>query len=202
MGVPCPRCGRAYDVTLFAFGRTIHCTCGARVALEPRLRSAPSEAPPRFFADAMLGRLARWLRLAGYDTRYDPDVVDADLVRIALEEGRTILTRDRALPVEWTIEDVLVLHSEELSAQLREVAARFVLDWPSRAFTRCSACNTPIEPARAEEAAGRVPPAILAQRPALARCPGCGRIYWEGSHTARVRRALERAIGPSERRRR
>jgi DNA-directed RNA polymerase subunit RPC12/RpoP len=50
MGVPCSRCGRAYDVTLFQFGRTIHCTCGERVALEPRLRSARALAEPRFFA--------------------------------------------------------------------------------------------------------------------------------------------------------
>src|SRR5262245_58046319 len=104
MGVPCPRCGRAYDVALFQFGRTLHCTCGERVALEPRLRTAPpSSAESRFFADAMLGRLARWLRMAGYDTRYDPRVSDAELVRSAVEEGRTILTRDRALARDWSV---------------------------------------------------------------------------------------------------
>ena len=108
MGVPCPRCGRSYDVTLFQFGRTIWCTCGQRVALEPRLRSA-RDAEPRFFADAMLGRLARWLRIAGFDTRHDPHVEDADLEALALEEGRAILTRDRALPQEWSVEDVLAL---------------------------------------------------------------------------------------------
>lgn len=195
MGVPCPRCGRSYDVTLFQFGRTIWCTCGARVALEPRLRSA--RAPePRFFADAMLGRLARWLRLTGHDTRHDPHVEDADLVRIALEEGRAILTRDRALPEQWSVQDVLVLDAEDPLEQLREVVARFHLDWRARAFSRCSRCNAPVEPARPLEVADRVPEGVLAQRLALARCPRCGRIYWEGSHTDRMRRALARALGP------
>jgi hypothetical protein len=196
MGVPCSRCGRSYDVTLFQFGRTIWCTCGERVALEPRLRSASGLGEPRFFADAMLGRLARWLRIAGYDTRCDPHVADADLVRIALEEGRIILTRDRALPEEWSVQDVLVLDAEDALAQLREVAARFHLDWRARAFSRCPHCNALVEPAEPEEVAERIPEGVFAQRLALARCPRCRRVYWEGSHTERMRRALARTLGP------
>jgi hypothetical protein len=191
MGVRCRRCGRSYDSSLFQFGRTIWCTCGERVALAP-LEGAPRDpSEPRFFADAMLGRLARWLRIAGYDTRYDPHVADADLVRAALEEGRLILTRDRALPQEWSVQDVLVLDAEVPLEQLREVAARVHLDWRARAFSRCSRCNALVEPAALHEAARHVPTGARA----LARCPGCGRIYWEGSHTERMRRALARALG-------
>lgn len=196
MGVPCRRCGRSYDVTLFQFGRTIWCTCGERVALAPRLQSARGPSELRFFADSMLGRLARWLRIAGYDTRYEPRVEDADLVRIAIEEGRVILTRDRALPQEWSVQDVLLLDAEDALQQLREVAAHFDLDWRALAFSRCSRCNALIEPVEPYETADRVPKGVLTQRPALARCPSCGRVYWEGSHTERMRRVLSRALGP------
>ena len=95
MAITCHGCGREYDVTLFQFGRTIRCTCGARVGLEHRIGPAVDEARPRFIADAMLGRLARWLRTLGYDTAYDDRIADADLVRRSLTEGRHLLTRDR-----------------------------------------------------------------------------------------------------------
>ena len=67
VAVPCPRCGREYDVALFGFGRTIWCTCGGRVGLGPRRRSLQVPTEGRFIADAMLGKLARWLRLLGFD---------------------------------------------------------------------------------------------------------------------------------------
>jgi uncharacterized protein with PIN domain len=147
----------------------------------------------------MLGRLARWLRIAGYDTRYDAQVEDSDLVRTALEEERFVLTRDRALPQEWSVPDVLVLDSEDPLEQLREVVDRFELDWRTRAFSRCSRCNALVEPAELRECADRVPKGVLVQRVALARCPGCGRLYWEGSHTERMRRVLARTLGSSPR---
>ena len=65
MSIPCPGCGHEYDVTLFQFGRTVRCDCGVEVALSARALNRPT---PRFIADAMLGRLARWLRLLGVDT--------------------------------------------------------------------------------------------------------------------------------------
>jgi hypothetical protein len=183
-------------VTLFQFGRTIWCTCGERVALAPRERGAPTPTEVRFFADAMLARLARWLRIAGYDTRYHPHVEDADLVRIAIEEGRFILTRDRALPQEWSVEDVLELDAEDPLQQLREVAAHFPLDWRARAFSRCSRCNALVASIAPDESAQSIPKGVLAQRLAFTRCPECGRTYWEGSHTERMRRVLARALGP------
>ena len=88
MSVPCPSCEREYDVSLFQFGRTLHCTCGQRVALAPRVRDSESGSEPRFIVDAMLGRLVRWLRFLGLDATYEAHIADRDLVRRALEEDR------------------------------------------------------------------------------------------------------------------
>lgn len=196
MAVPCPGCGRQYDVALFQFGRTIHCRCGARVALAPRVERVRPAAPPRFSVDAMLGGLARWLRLIGCDAAYEPDVPDERLVRSALEEGRVILTRDRSLPREWSVPHCLVLESEVLVEQLREVVRTFDLEWRRRLFTRCSRCNRPLEEVPREAVAARVPPRVWRKQRRFLRCPGCARVYWGGSHVERMRRRLEEALGP------
>ncbi|MBI4540942.1 MAG: Mut7-C RNAse domain-containing protein [Gemmatimonadetes bacterium] len=198
MSIPCPNCGREYDVTLFQFGRSIHCTCGTRVGLEVKLAPRRRARDERsFFADAMLGRLARWLRAVGYDTAYDARIEDVELVRRAVEERRTILTRDRGLPVEWWVDDYLLVESETPLEQLAQVVRHFGLDWSGRLFMRCLVCNTPLEEMAPEQARIQVPPRIAEGRKSFARCPSCGRIYWEGSHTARMRRRLERTLGGS-----
>ncbi len=189
--VRCPRCAREYDAARFAFGRTLDCTCGARVGLEPREPDADDDGEPRLFADAMLGRLARWLRLLGFDTAYDAAIEDAELARRALEERRTVLTRDRALPEEWRLPRVVVLRSESTHEQLRELAHVLPLRAAARPFSRCSRCNAPLEDVARESVAASVPPRIAATQSRFLRCSGCGRVYWEGSHVARIRRALE-----------
>ncbi len=193
MATPCPGCGRQYDVALFSFGRTIHCTCGTRVGIEARERLPAEE--PRFMVDAMLGRLARWLRVLGYDTAYESDIDDEHLVRRAIEEDRVILTRDRALPEEWRVPRILVLETESPLEQLREVAQRMRLAWRDRLFRRCSVCNTPLAPVARDEISGRLPPRVLAEQRRFVACRSCGRVYWEGSHTARMRRVLEATLG-------
>lgn len=188
MSVPCPSCGRQYDVTLFSFGRTIHCTCGERVGLEQRLRIAAEG--PRFIADAMLGRLARWLRILGIDTAYEADIEDAELVRRALEQRRTVLTCDRALPDEWRIEGIHVVPSWAVQEQLREVVRAFDLGEHIRLFSRCSHCNAPLRGISVREAENDAPAYVLRNVTELQRCPVCDRVYWEGSHTERIRRVV------------
>lgn len=194
MGVPCPGCGRSYDVALFQFGRTLDCHCGTRVGLEPRVRELPGRAETRFIADAMLGRLARWLRVLGYDTAYEEHIPDADLVRRALAEQRIILTRDRSLGSEWHVTGIHCVAAEEPLAQLAEVTARFELDPHARLFTRCSRCNQLLLAADRSEAEGHVPARTLETTERFQHCPGCGRFYWEGSHTAHMRHVLERTL--------
>jgi uncharacterized protein len=123
---------------------TMAITCGTRVGLEQRI-DIRRTAPPRFVADVMLGHLARWLRTMGYDTVGERDGDDEDLVRQAFTEDRILLTRDRRLPAEWRISNVLLLDEEHPSEQIRTVVDHFALDWGRRLFTRCSRCNEPLE---------------------------------------------------------
>lgn len=194
MAIECPRCGRHYDVTLFQFGRTIHCTCGARVGRDVMERPVDRGAAARFLCDAMLGRLARWLRALGLDAAFDPDIDDAALVRWAVDEGRVVLTRDRSLPEEWRVSGCVVVASDDPLEQLREVAERFDLTVPGPLFSRCLECNEPLERAPAEAVERRVPERVRDRQREFRRCPACGRVYWEGSHTRRMRRALARAL--------
>lgn len=156
-----------------------------------------SSAAPRFFCDAMLGRLARWLRALGFDAAYEAHIADDELVAIARVEGRLVLTRDRRLAEEQKAESVLVVDADEPVAQLRDVLSRLGLAVPERLFTRCTVCNTEVEPLSVEEARARVPPNVLARQTDFTRCPGCGRIYWEGGHARRMRERL--TVGLAER---
>jgi len=188
--VHCPGCGRAYDASRFAFGRTLHCTCGARVGAASPAAAPSATAEPRFLADAMLGRLARWLRLLGFDTAYDAAIADAEIARRAIEEDRIVVTRDRALPEEWRLPRVVVLRAESLAEQLRELSRALPLR-DGRAFSRCTHCNAPLEDVAVERVAAQLPPRVVARERAFRRCSACGRVYWEGSHVARIRRVLD-----------
>ena len=194
MAISCPGCGREYDVTLFQFGRTIHCTCGSRVGLEQRMGPPVTSSRPRFFADAMLGNLARWLRILGFDTAYHPSILDPELVRRSLAEGRQILTRDRGLREEWRVSHCLVLESDDVEAQLEEVFRRFGLEDEIRLFTRCALCNSVLESLDWEAARDRVPARVHESHHSFAACPECRRVYWEGSHTQRIRSRIERIL--------
>lgn len=196
MAVPCPSCGREYDVTLFEFGRTLWCTCGSRVGLERRERRL-APAPPRFFADAMLGRLARWLRLLGFDCAWEADIADEDLVRRALAEGRVVLTRDRRLPEEWRVSGLHLVEGEQIRDQLAEVIRSFDLAGSIRLLSRCSRCNEPLAPTAPVDVAARVPPRVLERHGDYSACPACGRIYWQGTHAERIRRLVDELLGRS-----
>jgi len=197
MSVQCPRCGRSYDETRFAHGRTLHCACGSRVAgATTAVQPGADGAELRFAVDAMLGRLARWLRLLGFDAWYEPDVPDERLVRRALDDERWILTRDRALPVEWRAPRIHLVAAETPFAQLREVVGAFGLGARARPFARCSRCNAELVPLSAAEAEQRVPARVRERHQRFLACPACGRTYWEGTHVARIRRVLERTLEP------
>ena len=150
---------------------------------------------PRFLADAMLGRLARWLRALGYDTAYDPALPDPALVRLAGVEGRVLLTRDRHLLRELRPARAHEVRHDAPLAQLHELVVALELEPPAELFTRCLVCNEPLSaPLGAGEAAPLLPPAARDLPGPVRRCPACGRVYWQGSHVRRMRRALAEAL--------
>jgi uncharacterized protein with PIN domain len=150
---------------------------------------------PRFLADGMLGGLARWLRLLGMDTGYDSRASDRALVEQARRENRILLTQDRHLLGHARgVETFRVPQGGPLD-QLSEVAAVFELRCRLRPFSRCNRCNTLLEPLP-PDFAGRVPEDLAGGAPSVTHCPGCGRIYWPGAHTRRIRAALDRILGP------
>ena len=191
MAVTCTKCGRQYDVTLFQFGRTISCACGGRVGFEHRLNLAKDEEL-KFFADVNVASVVRWLRAIGIDTAWEDAIADGDLVRRAIEEKRYVLTLDKRLIGEWRADNVLLLQSERSREQFREIIAHFKIEIPAQLFTRCIMCNTLLRAADAEEITlGAPPPHILASQAAFYYCPACSKVYWEGSHTRRMREAIE-----------
>lgn len=141
----------------------------------------------RFLCDAMLGRLARWLRLLGYDTAYS-EAGDHELARQARAEDRILLTRDTRLVKRRGIR-ALLIKSQAPDDQLRQVVKEFGLT-PSRVFSRCTACNTPLRPIPKSAVRDLVPPYVFQHHTSFQECPGCGKIYWRGSHWQRVRDRL------------
>jgi len=135
----------------------------------------------RFIADAMLGSLARRMRLLGFDVHYDPALPDNEVLRLALEQDRIILTRDTGLSSRPLAERHLLILSDHLEAQLAQVLEAF----PAPAggvLTRCSVCNGPLYALDRTEARDLVPDHVLATAGEYWRCSGCGKVYWKGSH--------------------
>lgn len=143
----------------------------------------------------MLARLARWLRVLGFDTLYDPAVHDHELVRISGDEGRTLLTRDRHLLRELRPAHALeIVHDAPLD-QLEQVVSALALRAPAELFMRCMVCNSMLsDPLPQAEADALVPEGVRGIPGPVRLCPTCLRVYWHGSHTRRMRAAIERTL--------
>jgi hypothetical protein len=148
------------------------------------------EVEMKFIVDGMLGRLAKWLRILGYDTAYSPQLDDDQLVRLARAEGRLLLTRDRALAQRRGLQCLLV-ESDHLEEQLSQVLAESA-PTQEHPFSRCPVCNTPLEKAEKTEIKGRVPPYIFRTHRDFSLCPKCDKVYWSGTHWARMQEKLAR----------
>ncbi|MBU0495912.1 MAG: Mut7-C RNAse domain-containing protein [Chloroflexi bacterium] len=146
---------------------------------------------PRFLADVMLGRLARWLRILGYDTAFEsPASDDHELVRQARAEGRILLTRDRELSRRRGV-DCLFIDDEDVEAQLAQVVRELGLS-TDRAFTRCVICNGSLDPVDKAAVRDEIPPYVYDSQERFARCAGCGRVYWPATHWQDMRERLAR----------
>jgi hypothetical protein len=138
----------------------------------------------------MVRKLARLLRTIGYDTRYEAEIADQELDRVARAEGRIVLTRDTSFPTRFPDLPMLVLREENPWLQFREVIECFGLDPFALLFTRCTLCNGKLQAVDKEDVREAIPPRTYAAVDRYFQCAGCGKIYWEGSHTERIRRDL------------
>ena len=145
----------------------------------------------RFVADTMLGRLAKWLRILGYDTLYPGQETDQRLARIAAEEGRVLLTRDVELASRRGFQKLLI-HSNNLSEQLAQVIEAFDLKTSERTLTLCLLCNRPLRDIGREEVRDKVPPYVYQTQPRFYHCSACGKIYWAGTHLDHIRTELNK----------
>ncbi len=149
----------------------------------------------RFIADRMIGRLARMLRLLGYDTLYRPELNAAGITEVADHDDRIILTRGDTLRRFPDASNVFSVKSESPPEQLREVVARFSLDTKSGLWTRCTVCNGSISSVPKEGIKSLVKPKVYELYPEFFRCAGCGRVYWHGSHVERILQKLSGILG-------
>ena len=148
-----------------------------------------TEEPVRLLADGMLGRLVKWLRLLGYDTAYDNAATDHELAHRARAEGRVLLTRDHELANRRGLHTLLI-QSQVLEEQIQEVQDGLGPP-PHPALSRCAVCNSALEPISPDQVADRVPPYVLRTHTEFRHCPGCGRVYWSGSHIQAMHEALD-----------
>ena len=142
----------------------------------------------------MLGRLARWLRVLGYDTIYDTSLHDEALVELANHEERLLLTRDRHLLRERRPRRAVEITSDVPLEQLAAVVDHIGLPTPDELFRRCLVCNTPLDDVAPADAIALLPPAARVLPGPVRRCPQCGRAYWPGSHVRRMIRSLARVF--------
>jgi hypothetical protein len=149
-----------------------------------------------FVADCMLGRLARWLRVLGFDVLYFPRIEDTALLGVARREGRALLTRDTGLVERTGGHPALLVASEKWEDQLVQVLEAFGLKDRVAPHTRCLDCNAPLKPLPKERVKNLVAPFVVERAEALALCPACGRVFWKGSHAddmdARIRKIMKR----------
>lgn len=141
---------------------------------------------PRFIADANVGRLARWLRMMGYDTLLFNGADDSEMVITALKEERVILTRDRQIEqrrqaVQGRLK-VLTFTTDNSEKQMIQLIRKYSLDPFYNPFSLCIECNIPLKCLEKEAVRIKVPPYVFKTQASFKLCSRCGRIYWQGTH--------------------
>ena len=145
-------------------------------------------APPKFVADHMLGSLARWLRMMGYDTVYDKSLDDGAIAALARSEGRFVLTRDKELAKE---PGACFVEADDVDTQLKAVAAKYGLKYNDERM-RCSTCNGELQDLSKEQAKESLPEGAFAANDKFWKCTKCGKTYWKGTHWLGIMERLQR----------
>lgn len=141
---------------------------------------------PRFVADAHLAALTRYLRMLGFDVHFDATLDDTQVAEIGAREKRIVLSRDRELLKHRVITHGCYVHEIKPKSQLEEIVTRLDLLGSMNPFSRCMECNSELEDVEKELIADRLPPGTARYYDRFRMCPGCGKIYWPGSHHKRM----------------
>jgi len=150
----------------------------------------------KFIVDNNVGKLAKWLRMMGYDTIFFDGSNDSHMVAKALAEGRVILTRDteimkRRLVTSGRLKAILI-NSNEPEPQIQQVINTLNLDCQFRPFTLCLECNQPLAEKNKDQVKDRVPPHVFRTQSQYMECPACHRIYWRGTHWQAMTKKLKK----------
>lgn len=203
IGVPHPEIGLlAVNGETVGFGRLVN--DGDRIAVYPPFSAfdtgdavqlgPPPQRDPRFVADVHLGRLTAYLRLAGFDTKYRTDSTDHELVATSAGEDRTLLTRDVGVLKHRAVQRGYFLRETQPARQFVEVLRRYDLAVLAAPFTRCLRCNSPLQAVSKDRVENLLPSRTREHYREFSRCPACARVYWPGSHYARMRLFLDTAL--------
>ena len=153
-----------------------------------------TSASLKFIADAMLGRLAKWLRLIGCDVVYEPSISDDDLIAKALKEHRIILTMDRKLTERASARNSLCIKSPYYKEQLKQVITHYTIDYKAGIFRRCLVCNKLLDPIDKEKIKDRIPPYVYSTQNEFDICSQCHRVYWPGTHRVKMLETLDEIL--------
>lgn len=176
-------------VAVYPLFTTLDVSALARVA-------EPLPAELRFVADAHLGGLARFLRMAGFDTLYDNNFMDGDIEQLSLAENRVVLTRDRELLKRRGVTHGCYVHAIKSQEQFLEIVRRLGLARSIRPFTLCLKCNLPLHAVDKAAVLDRLPPSVRAHHTEFSMCANCQGVFWKGSHWQRMSAVLAEAAAP------
>jgi uncharacterized protein with PIN domain len=153
----------------------------------------------RFIVDENVGKLARWLRMLGYDSVFFNGEDDSQMVRQALAESRILLTRDTGIMKRRAVNSgrlkAILFRSEEPEQQIQQLASALDIESHSHPFTICLECNRPLVDRKPAEVKDKVPPYVYITQTQYMECPLCRRIYWRGTHWKAMLNKLEKTVG-------
>lgn len=142
----------------------------------------------------MLSRMGKWLRAAGYDTLLLKEPIsDREVLALALKDNRILITRDRHfLQMKQASPILCYLKNNDFESCIEELNLKLKIDWLFAPFSRCMICNSPLEKVILDHLLEQIPEAIRKKKNTFWHCPSCSRFYWEGTHTARMLKQLEK----------
>jgi len=150
----------------------------------------------KFIVDNNVGKLAKWLRIMGYDAQFFNGSNDSRMVAIALAEERVILTRDTQIMKRRVVTSgrlkAILIQSDEPERQMHQVIDSLHLNCRSKPFTICLECNQPLSEKSKQEVKDLVPPYVFQTQNQYMECPSCHRIYWRGTHWQRMTEKLRK----------